>query len=187
MWQQHLTQLLRILITRVEMYGKERLPYVVWSLIIIDTYAALTAGGNGELAGTLAENSLIPNPQHITELLVTVETPESLTLFQEVLGLTQKVVTLAGKLGQLSHKLRDPAAAVDMAVYGESECYRIVYQLKNVWQVEQPRVENLITAATITGVSISTTPGSVILPQVQETYEHVGLLFSLCSSQLQYS
>ncbi|KAF8544797.1 fungal-specific transcription factor domain-containing protein [Trichophaea hybrida] len=178
MWQQHLSQLVRILFLRVEVFGKERLPYMVWSLIVIDTYASLTAGGDGELVSTLTENGLVPNPQHITEPLVSVEPPESLTLFQEVLGLAQKVVALAGKLGQLSHKLRDPAADVDMAVYGESECYQIVYQLKKVWQAEQPRVENIITAASTTGVSISGAPGSVLLPQVQETYEHACALYN---------
>jgi hypothetical protein len=178
MWQQHLTQLLCILQTRMDGHRKERLPYVLWWLVIIDTYAALTAEGNGELVNKLLEKGCMPDPADITAPLAPIEAPEILTLFEEVLGLAQKVFVHASKLGQLSHKMRDSKtpAAIDAVVYGERECYQIVYQLKNVWQTEQPRVEDMITSAAISGASsASAAAGSPVLPAIQETYEHVGV------------
>jgi hypothetical protein len=178
MWQQHLTQLLCILQTRMDGRRKERLPYLLWWLVIIDTYAALTAEGNGELVNKLLEKGCMPDPTDITAPLAPIEAPEILTLFEEVLGLAQKVFVHASKLGQLSHKMRDPKApaAIDAVVYGERECYQIVYQLKNVWQTEQPRVEDMITSVAISGASsASVAAGSPVLPAIQETYEHVGV------------
>jgi hypothetical protein len=173
MWQQHLTQLLRILITRVELYGRERLPFLVWCLAVLDTYAVLTAGGNGELVVTLAENGIMPDPQQIVAPLIPTEATETVGLFEEVLSLAQKIVILAGKLGQLSYKLRDPMAPVDVGNSGETECHRIVFQLKNAWQMQRPRVESMIG---VTAAATSTS-GSTILPRIQETYEHVRPLF----------
>jgi hypothetical protein len=178
MWQQHLAQLVHILMTRrdtcLKNDVKERLPYVVWWLVVIDTYAVLTAGGTGELVNTLVEKNYMPQPRDITAPLAPIEAPEILTLFEEVLGLAQQVFMHASKLGQLSHKIRNPETAAAAIIYGESECYQIVYQLKNLWQAEQPRVENMITSAAISGVSSSfAAAGSPILPAIQETYEHV--------------
>ena len=177
MWRHHLSQLGRLLVTRSELHGKERLPYLVWSIILIDTYATLTAGGSGELCDALAQCGLIPTPQHITQSIEDSQTPESVSLFQEVLGLEQKVAKFAGKLGQLSNKMRNRAAAGEMPVYGdgENECHRIVYELKDAWLARQPRVENLIAAAEGTGSPVSAASGfgSTVFPQIQETYQHV--------------
>lgn len=174
MWRHHLSQLGRLLVTRAELRGKERLPYLVWSIVLIDTYATLTAGGSGELSDALAHCGLIPTPRHITRSIGHSQTPESVNLFQEVLGLEQNVAKFAGKLGQLSNKMRNQAAAGENPVYGdgENECCQIVYELKGAWQARQPRVEHLIAAAEGSGSPGSAASASVF-PRIQETYQHV--------------
>lgn len=166
MWQQHLTQLLRILITRIEIHGKERLPYVIWWLAQLDMYACLTAGGTGELVSTLTDNGLMPTPSSMTASLVGLEPAETIEAFCEVLELAQNVVMLAAKLGTLSHRMRNPINPDDLDLHQQSECYKIVYELKNLWLLEHPRAQELVAAAAITD------SGSPLIPIINEAYEH---------------
>jgi len=174
MWKQHLAQLQRIVSTRADVYGRERLPYFLWCLVIVDAYAVLTAGGTGEFTNWLTEKGFMPDPEHIVEPLIATEPLEIVALFQEVLCLTQKVLVHAVQLGQLSNTMRDPQP--DHAkVYGEGECYRMVYQLKEMWQIGQPKVEEMITSTMISGAyAAASAGGSRLILTIQETYEHVG-------------
>ena len=72
----------------------------------------------------------------------------------------------AGRLGQLSHRLRDPMDLDHNDLHTQSECYKIVYGLKNEWVRDQVPIENLIGG-------INMRSPSQVVSTIIETYKHV--------------
>jgi hypothetical protein len=178
MWKHHFTQALNVLTMRIQHFGYERLPFLVWSLTILDTYASLSGGGNADLLLGLSERGIMPNPHQIVEEIqrynmssATFEDNETLRLFESVLGLAQKVAILAGRLGRLSCQLRSGDAAVrsanELQIHGEKESDRLVFQLKNAWQTIHRDTENMFAMA------INKT--SRMVSTIEETYQQVSL------------
>lgn len=79
---------------------------MTWFLVVIDTYAALTAGGSGELVGKLEKQNLIPKahdliPSVLTRLGAGISAAE-IDVFIRVKSASQRIMLLAARLAKLS-------------------------------------------------------------------------------------
>jgi hypothetical protein len=176
MWEHHLSQLLHIAIIRIEMFGDEPLPFLVWNMAMLDTYASLSAGSNADLVLGLADNGKLPNPQRIIDIMrghnesaPVFESDGSLSLFEHVLGLAQGVAILGGRLGRLSRQIRDKDDNSEFPtlheIQSEQESYNLVSELKNMWKSYDTAVKNMS--------STEMTTSSMFFPIVEEVYNQV--------------
>lgn len=106
MWQSHLDQLVQIIITKVDLEGKDTHPSAIWFLIVVDTYAALATGGKGELVDVLEGMHLIPDASLLVPYTLT-RGRDGISEFERdsLISATrahQQVVLLAAKLAKLS-------------------------------------------------------------------------------------
>lgn len=173
-WQQHLTQLLSIVVTRAEMNGKERLPFLIWNLVVIDVYAALTAGGDGEFVETLLKHKLIPNPADmIPQMAVkTEEIPAQILLFHDVLVFKQRVVLQAAALARLARKFRWDNTDFTDRSYREQKVLQFNVELRTLWETYRPQC--------IQAITINNHISSSTHPRVQELFEHVRFPLFAC-------
>ena len=114
MWSQHLSQLLRISLTRREVFGGERFPFITWWICNIDLYALFSGAGSGDFVGTMLKNDMIPPPSfHLYPLgmdgssIIYQEETETLPV---VLQLNYEITILAVRLGLLAQELKQEAA-----------------------------------------------------------------------------
>ncbi|KAI9841461.1 MAG: hypothetical protein M1837_000679 [Sclerophora amabilis] len=111
LWLQHLTQLLRIITMRREIFGRERHCLLVWFVCVIDTYALLSSGGEGKFVATIIQNDLLPVSQdrRSTDHLGLPDSfrSEEAEIFPSVLRFNERMVTLATQLGQLARRVRE--------------------------------------------------------------------------------
>lgn len=169
MWEGHLGQLHRIITARMETIGHEQKPYVVWWAVMLDTYASLTAGGNGELVNMFADcDYLMPRWELLAEPLRGCESDGVVETFILVHNLAQKIVFCAGRIGRLSHRMRanrDADSTKDL--YSHNICYTNLYEIRESWVREQPVIEKYVNGL------ILREPNSQVLPIINETYKHV--------------
>lgn len=106
MWQSHLDQLVQIIVTKVDLEGKDTHPSTIWFLVVVDTYAALATGGKGELVEVLEGMHLIPDASLLVPYTLT-RGRDGISEFERdsLISATrahQQVVLLAAKLAKFS-------------------------------------------------------------------------------------
>ena len=118
LWQQHISQLLRIILLRRELYGIEPYAFIVWWVANIDIHVVLSGMGNGIFVETMLQNNLLPSglepdgyhqPSSLsaaTPTYLSALTPLSSSL-PSALAFHRRICTLAAYLGLLARDLRE--------------------------------------------------------------------------------
>ena len=172
MWEIQLAQLGHLFGHRIESFSKERLPYLVWNIVIIDMYAALSASGSGQLIAELLSHDLIPTVKDITMPLVRIEDPLVLEAYQELLGLMQKIVLYAAQLGRISRGMREPGLGYGVKYRGD--CYAVLSQINTTWEAEHGRIAALVDSVhTLASIPGTASANSLIVGVIKETHIHV--------------
>ncbi|KAH8145606.1 uncharacterized protein LAJ45_10407 [Morchella importuna] len=114
LWQSHLDQMVRILLSRSDSNTDDRQPFITWSLVVIDTHASLSANGNGALAEILEKNNLIPDahfliPPTLTRKKGGVSEIEK-NAFVTAMRANQKIILLGASMARLSRGFRNEAS-----------------------------------------------------------------------------
>ena len=118
LWQQHISQLLRIILLRRELYGMEPYSFIVWWVANIDTYILLAGLGSGTFVGTMLQQNLLPSGLEPDEYhqpsSVSAATPNHLSAprpllsgLPSALAFHRRICTLAAQLGLLARDLRE--------------------------------------------------------------------------------
>ncbi|CAF9924658.1 MAG: hypothetical protein HETSPECPRED_005644 [Heterodermia speciosa] len=111
LWSQHLSQLLRILTLRHDLYGMESYSFVVWWVFSIDTHSVLTGSGSGDFVMTMLANNRMSS--------LSMECQASNLSFSDsssdhpgpcVLEFHRRILVLAARMGLLARELRQKVA-----------------------------------------------------------------------------
>ena len=118
LWQQHISQLLRIILLRREMYGREPYSFIVWWVANIDIHVVLSGMSNGRFVETMLQHNLLPSGleaddyhQPTTSIPATTPIhpsfPDPLySSLPTALAFHRRICTLAAQLGLLARDLR---------------------------------------------------------------------------------
>ena len=118
LWQQHISQLLRIIVLRRELYGREPYSFIVWWVANIDTHVVLSGMGNGHFVETMLRHNLLPSgleadDYHQPATSIPAATPIHFSIpdplyssLPSALAFHRRICTLAAQLGLLSRDLR---------------------------------------------------------------------------------
>ena len=157
MWLPHIRSLSVILRKRHELYGEhEPHKFVIFAVLVVDTFATLSSCSNGEFVGMLVEQGLLPTGK---DAMPPLRNSPGLHLyadeedcFQSLLRFNVRILVLACRLSQLAAEIRDgvgsqPHAADDWHPITNrnlppSDQQRRVTVLRDelvtVWQTEMP-------------------------------------------------
>lgn len=114
LWSQHLSQLLRIVILRHELYGRENYSFVIWWTVSIDTHSILTGSGRGDFVKTMLASGMLSDPSILGQAssfdfdntsIASVAHPGP-----SVLVFHRSILILAARLGLLAREIRDSVA-----------------------------------------------------------------------------
>ena len=147
-WHTHLSTLLQITSLRRQIYGgRERYPFLIWWLCMIDLEAIFSSAGSGEFVSAMLKSDLVPPPSyHLFPLgqdgssIVYGHELETLPI---ILQLDYEVTTLAMRLGLLAHELRSqtspqsattgkPLIITDPRIR-HARVYELVESLRELW------------------------------------------------------
>lgn len=118
LWQQHISQLLRIVLLRRQMYECEPYSFIVWWVANIDTHVVLSGMGNGRFVETMLRHNLLPSgleadDNHQPATSIPAATPANPNLsdplyssLPSALAFHRRICTLAAQLGLLARDLR---------------------------------------------------------------------------------
>ena len=156
LWQQHITQLLRIILLRRQLYGREPYSFIVWWVANIDTHVVLSGMGNGEFVETMIQHNLLPSgleadDYHFPATSIPAATPTHsgipdplYSTLPSALAFHRRVSTLAAQLGLLGRDLRaeeqrDPANG-NLAVLAGRQQRVANFQdsLRRTWAAQEP-------------------------------------------------
>lgn len=114
LWSQHLSQLLRIVILRHELYGRENYSFVIWWTISIDTHSILTGSGRGDFVKTMLASDMLSHPSILgqasnfdfddTSVASTAHSGPSMLVFH------RNILIIAARLGLLAREMRHSVA-----------------------------------------------------------------------------
>jgi hypothetical protein len=95
---------------RIETFGTERYPFVVWWVCNIDLYALLSGAGTGEFLGAMLKHNMLPEPECQLYPLgpggYSIIYPEESDSLPDILQLHHQTFSLAARLGFLAAELR---------------------------------------------------------------------------------
>ncbi|KAG7007118.1 rRNA-processing protein FCF1 [Physcia stellaris] len=110
LWSQHLSQLLRIVMLRHELYGRENYSFVIWWTVSIDTHSILTGSGRGDFVKTMLASGILSDPsiagQASTFDFDNTSTASTAHPGPSVLVFHRSILVLAARLGLLAHEIR---------------------------------------------------------------------------------
>ncbi|KAI9808256.1 MAG: hypothetical protein M1825_004713 [Sarcosagium campestre] len=185
LWLQHLSQLLKIILIRRETFGKEHHSLMIWFVSVIDTYALLSASGNGDFVETILSRDMMPISEQQQHTICPLESsamsaqPESQDPYTTVLLFSQRMLRAAFKLGQTANEIRaglvqrnqnsiqDGALTSTDLTNWQARSRMVQDTLRFVWENDMPQT----AYASISGVS------SGYPPRIQAIFEHTCLLY----------
>lgn len=110
LWSQHLSQLLRIVMLRHELYGRENYSFVIWWTVSIDTHSILTGSGRGDFVKTMLASGILSDPsiagQASTFDFDNTSTASTAHPGPSVLVFHRSILILAARLGLLAQEIR---------------------------------------------------------------------------------
>src|SRR5215469_6635614 len=95
---------------RIQSFGTERYPYIIWWVCNIDLYALLSGAGTGEFLSTMIKSNMLPKPEFQLYPLgpsgYSIIYPEETDSLPAILHLHHETFVLAARLGFLAADLR---------------------------------------------------------------------------------
>ncbi len=147
LWSQHISQLLRIILLRREMYENEPYGFIIWWVASIDTHVVLSGMGNGEFVEQMLRHNLLPTGigsdahYHPSRRPLSPDPHQALP---SALSFHRRISILAAQLGLLARDLRKEAKKYNnfpsvAVVRGWTERICVLQDtLRRAWNVQMP-------------------------------------------------
>ncbi|EXJ96241.1 hypothetical protein A1O1_01367 [Capronia coronata CBS 617.96] len=179
LWSPHLSTLLRITLSRREVFGGERYPFVVWWICDIDLGALFSGSGRGEFVGYMLNHDIIPPPSfHLYPLGLdgsSVVYAHELESLPTILQLDHEVTVLAIRLGLLAREFRQGANNIDHTdMMRRAQTTRI--RQTRIFEVQEALRQLWVTP----GVSMVSHNACNLPSRSKVLYEHAAALYRAC-------
>jgi len=151
LWPTYLANLDRIAQVRLDVYGAEPFPAVVWWVCIIDIHALLSGSGEGSFIANMIGKGQVPTTADLLRTPELVEssarTTDEASMLPAVLDFHRSISLLAAELGFLAKDLRElstqglqeqPRARVARIGLWQQQVLAIQDKLKRTWRSQIP-------------------------------------------------
>lgn len=147
LWNQHISQLQRIILLRKLMYGNEPNTFIVWWVASIDTHVVLSGMGDGSFCETMLRQNLLPTGIESE----TRYSPFSNDLVPDLgalpssLAFHRRIMVVAAELGLLTRDLREESRqlspnqpSLDTIRHWQERISTLQDTLRRAWNVQMP-------------------------------------------------
>lgn len=134
-----MSRLLDLVFLRVQTFGNERFPYIVWWVCNIDLYALLSGIGRGEFLAAVIESHMLPGPESqlypVTPDGRSVIYSNEQNILPAVLQLHHETFILATRLGFLASEFRhgNDSMSPNGFPHNSTKLYALRDRFKSLW------------------------------------------------------